>query len=304
MRARTALPARIVDLAASRHGVITRADLLVAGLSARVIQRLVGPWRRLAPGTYVLPGEYDPWLQKLHAGLLLAGEGSGAWGATALALWGLGDRTKRIEILTRKRRTSRLPWLTFRRDDLQQRRIVDVAPVRVCLEDAVVDAAAEGTRHGAHAIVARALQERRTTPNRLLHTVRARAKLRHRTLLCTAIGDSAAGAHSALEHLYLRDVQRAHALPPMQRQYVVPESGHHADGAYVAQRYLIELDGVRFHDRAADEAIDIAHGQYGYETARLSWIAIDGNPCAVARLIAAKLRFAELTPCPRCRTGG
>ncbi|WP_134322071.1 type IV toxin-antitoxin system AbiEi family antitoxin domain-containing protein [Cumulibacter soli] len=300
MHARTTLPANLVRLAEHRQGVLTRAELIGAGLGSNVIARMVRDWQVLARGVYVVPGDHDRWLQRVFAGIALGGAGAAVSGRTAVALWGLGERPSVIEVLSSKRRPASAPWLRWRRDDLDLRRVVSLEPARVCLEDAVVDAAADGSRSDALALVSLALQERRTTPQRLYDALHRRARVRHRALLLSAIGDSAAGAHSAFEHLYLATVERAHGLPPMQRQYTVPASQHDADGAYERYGLLIELDGVRYHDRAADEALDVLHATHGFNTTRLSWGRVDSDPCAVARMVAAVIGYDRLRRCRRC----
>ena len=49
----------------------------------------------------------------------------------------------------------------------------------------------------------------------------------------------------------------------MVRQYVVPETGHRADGAYPKRRALIHLDGARYHDPDADRDLDNRHAALG-----------------------------------------
>ncbi|WP_134324834.1 hypothetical protein [Cumulibacter soli] len=304
MHSRTPVPLEIHRIIAAHHGVVRRSELLAAGLSQRVLTRITADWKRVAPATYVAPGPHDLWLQKLYVALAICGEDASAWGATALALWGLGERPGHIEVLTHRHHRIHLPWLRPRRDDGGLRRVLPLDPPRVCVEDAVIDAAASGRPDEALAVVSRVLQERRTTPERLLAAVATRRRLRHRSLLASAIGDSAAGAHSVLEHLYLQDVERAHGLPPMKPQFTVPETGHDADGAYESQRLLIELDGIRFHDQQADEALDIAHGAYNYDTRRLTWVALVRDPCLIAQMIAQRIDFHELRRCPRCPPPG
>ncbi|WP_153504134.1 type IV toxin-antitoxin system AbiEi family antitoxin domain-containing protein [Cumulibacter manganitolerans] len=300
MHARTRLPDAVRELAQGRHGVLTRTDLERAGLPRGQVAALCQELPRLMRGTYLLPGDHDPWMQKVVAGLLSAGEGSAAWGRTAAALWGLGERPSVIEVLSDKHRPATEDWLRIKRDPVLLRRVVDVEPCRVALEDAVIDASASGDRASALALVARALQERRTTPERLLAVARGRHRLRHRALLLDAIGPTAAGAHSALEHLYRLDVEQAHRLPPMRRQHLVPTSGHHADGGYPEHRLLIELDGVRYHDLDADTALDNRHSAAGYRTLRFGWPTIDADPCGVASTVAAALLIALPRRCRRC----
>lgn len=299
MHPRASLPVALLDLAAERHGVLTRRELLDAGVSRHAVTRMARGWHTLAPGVFWIDPGADAWLARVHAGLLLGGPGAAAWGTTALALWDLADRPAVIEVLTPLHRLSPGPWLRFHRQGDRRRRIVPVTPHRVNLEDAAIDAAASADEVRALALVARVLQERRSTPDRLLEAVRRRSRVRHRRLLVAAIGSSAAGAHSALEHLFTANVLRPHHLPALVRQYVVPQSGHVADLASPRDDLLIELDGVRYHDRDADRVLDNLHASHGYRTLRFTWPEVVGAGCGVARTIADVLR-SPLHPCVAC----
>ena len=95
-------------------------------------------------------------------------------------------------------------------------------------------------------LVTRAVQSRRTTPERLLRAARCRARLSHRRLVGNLLGDVAAGAQSALELEYLRDVERAHGLPVGERQQ--PAGRTWQDVRYKRYATIVELDGRLGHD--------------------------------------------------------
>ena len=56
--------------------------------------------------------------------------------------------------------------------------------------------------------LSRACAERLTTPQRLRHAMAVHKKLRWRADLAAALAEVRDGAHSVLEHRYIRDVER------------------------------------------------------------------------------------------------
>ncbi len=73
-----------------------------------------------------------------------------------------------------------------------------------------------------------------------------RSRLTHRRLLANVLGDVAAGAQSALEIEYLRDVERAHGLPDGERQQ--PSGRTWQDVRYRRFSTIVELDGRLGHE--------------------------------------------------------
>lgn len=65
----------------------------------------------------------------------------------------------------------------------------------------------------------------------------------HRQLMLDLLTDVAAGAESALEVSYLRDVERAHGLPRVRRQLQRLGLPCHCDVGYDEFQTLVELDG-------------------------------------------------------------
>src|SRR5262249_18785809 len=99
----------------------------------------------------------------------------------------------------------------------------------------------------AYGWVARAVNNRLTTVDRLRDAIAGRAKVRWRRLLLEGLGDVAAGCRSVLELAYLRRVERAHGLPPGQRQAVGTDGRILIDVRYLRYRVRVELDGRAAH---------------------------------------------------------
>ncbi|HUN36051.1 MAG TPA: hypothetical protein VMU95_28975 [Trebonia sp.] len=90
----------------------------------------------------------------------------------------------------------------------------------------------------------------RVNPVMLLLAVRMRKKLRWRVELNEAIVAAAEGAHSALELLWDRNVERAHGLPISSKQvpFKKPDgTTGYRDREYSPWGLIIELDGKRAH---------------------------------------------------------
>jgi very-short-patch-repair endonuclease len=152
----------------------------------------------------------------------------------------------------------------------------------------------------------RAVQRRLTTPEALLTALERRNRLPKRKLLAAVLGDVASGVHSALEHRYLHDVERAHELVPGHRQFSRPGRAEFIDIAYLKYGLIVELDGRVGHlGRHRDRRRDNAHTRTGLRSLRFGWHEITEDPCGVA------LEVAELliglgwngypARCPRCR---
>ena len=283
---------------AGKTAPLTGRDLAAAGVSADGVRSLVGrEITRISADLYLL-GTDPTWEQHLAAAIELGGPDSAAFRRTALALHGLAPRELPVEIIGPSHHQPRSrPWARFVRSDLPSR-VIEASrdPRRVALEDSIIDVVGVSDELGAIALVCRALQERRTTPARLRAVIDRRRRVRHRGVL-ERILDDASGIESVLERVYDDRVAAPHGLPPMTRQFVVPGTGHRADGAYVDAHTLIELDGAEYHDREADQLLDNRHVGLGWATFRFGWADCWSTPCATARTV-----WAGDPPrkCPRC----
>jgi very-short-patch-repair endonuclease len=106
------------ELAASRHGVLTRRQAADNGISAKVIHRLLrtGHLREPAPGVLVVCGAPATWRQRLEVATLASGAVGVAGFRSAAALHGLdGYRAGPVELLVPSRRRIELPGLVMHR---------------------------------------------------------------------------------------------------------------------------------------------------------------------------------------------
>ena len=122
------------------------------------------------------------------------------------------------------------------------------------------------------------------------------------------LDDVAVGAESALELLYLRDVERPHGLPVGSRQMSRLGLRYCSDVGYDEYRILVELDGQdghagtgRFRDMRRDNRFAARH----HTTLRFGFFDVVNHPCAVAGLVWSVLadrgRLDPFRHCPRCR---
>lgn len=268
---------------ASVDQILTTETLRKLDISSTVQERLVrnGLIGRLSAGLYsVVP---PTWRGYVEAAVHIGGEGAAAYGITSLALHRLVDQDLPVHVITSRASQPRSrSWVTFHRGDLIARRVLPLELPRVGFDDSIIDGVGQLDEVDAIALLTRAIQERRTTPQRLLEIVESRARVAHRRLVSMILLDGA-GIESALEHAYVTRVESPHSLEPMRRQFVVPETGHRADGAYPERRALIHLDGARFHDPELDRQLDLRHAGFGYSSSRITWNDCWIRPCATAR---------------------
>jgi hypothetical protein len=194
--------------------------------------------------------------------------------------------------------------------DLDTRVRWNLGPPRLCIEEAVLDvAAAAPDDHSAIAVLADAVQSRRTTAERMLGTLGGRNRIARRPLLQSVLVDVAAGACSALEHAYLTRVERPHALPRAGRQVRASSRGPiYRDVLYERLHTVVELDGRLDHTRARERDRDLERDLDAalddLLTIRLSWGQVVGRSCLTATKVAKVLQRrgwrGALRPCPGC----
>lgn len=266
-------------------------------------------------GVYVDHTGVLSWGQRAWAGVLLHAP-SALDGASALRAWDVRTGRARdrdpIELLVAHgRRVDDPPGVRTR----VARGFADVAllghlPPRVRLEAAVVRVASEQRRpDSAVAVLADAVQSRRTTVQRLRAAVVSRPRVPRRALMLEVLGEVEEGAMSALERRYLRDVERAHGLPRAARQ-IRRSDGGYDDVHYPAHGVRVELDGMVGHTDTVDRWADLERDA---ETARVGDIAVRAgwrhvlDPCRLASVIGAVLSargWDGRATCPQCDRGG
>ncbi|NYG55492.1 type IV toxin-antitoxin system AbiEi family antitoxin domain-containing protein [Nocardioides perillae] len=298
-------------LQSRQAGVVSRRQARDLGLGdvhvARQLRRR--EWARIHPGVFVdhtgpPTREQRAWAAVLaHAPAALSGWSS--LRADGLFL----DRDDGVVhvVVPAARRARPAPDVRVRRLGDWAAQVRDgLHPPRTRLEHAALTAASAcRTDDAAAAVLGDVVQSRRTTGARLAATLATMTRLPRRALLAEVVGDVTAGARSALERRYLRDVERAHGLPEGARQVRTLDE---ASGAvtYCDVRYAydvrVELDGRVGHDPAAaqwrDLERDLASAARGDLTLRARWGTVL-TPCRLAAVVAGVLRCRGWQGSPR-----
>ncbi len=297
-------------LAAEQCGLVSAEQAALLGLGRSSVRRLVrqGFWTRVGPGVYDTRPGADEATKRIWAAALRAGDPCAVGGEAALVLYGLDRQVDRIVVWTPDERHPRSdPMVQVRRDRigrLGRRR--GLLP-RIRAEDAVIDVAERLAPGQAVALISEAARRRVVTLASLRATIDGRARVRNRRVLLALIGDLE-GIESTLEYSYRRDVERAHGLPKGSRQRSVSR-GTRTDVLYEPYALLVELDGraghVDYESGFRDMHRDNAHALGAWTTLRYGSADVRGEPCLVARQVAAALAqrgwSGPLLSCPSCR---
>ncbi len=305
---------RVSELLRLQSGVVTRAQLVAAGLAPHDVRRLLRQ-RRVVPlhvGVYVDHTGPPTWLQRAWAAVLCA-EPAALAGASAIRAADAPGRAGRdgdpiVVAVDRTRTLIQPPGVRLQRvSHLEERTLWTASPPRMRLEEALLDvAAAAPTDHAALAALADGVQSRRTTAARLGAALEQRARITRRAFLAGVIEDLRLGTCSVLEHGYLHRVERAHGLPLAGRQVRASARGPvYRDVDYAPYPLLVELDGRLFHDSATARGRDLQRDLValvdGAATARIGWSLVFDQACWTAAQVGALLTQRGWTgPVRRC----
>jgi predicted transcriptional regulator of viral defense system len=294
------IPGVVAETADWQEGVISRRQLLEAGLSAQLIKRRVerGRWQQLHRGVYAVfngPLPRETWL---WAAVLGAGDGAVLSHQTAAELHGLIDSpADAIHVTIPSTRRITIPGLVIRRSGrIDQARQPNRDPPRTTIEETVLDLVEQAkTFDDACSWITKACGRRLTTEEKLRAALAMRKKMRWRTELDNILEAAGNGIHSVLEYRYLRDVERAHGLPRSRHQVRVVIDGKtvYRDAYYEEYQLAVELDGRTAHpddERRRDRQRDNQAKARGVETARYDWRDVYATPCETALLQAQILR--------------
>jgi putative AbiEi antitoxin of type IV toxin-antitoxin system len=303
----------LAPLARLQAGVVTREQVLAHGVSDRTVARLLTNehWRRVRSGVYLTSGGEPSFESLAWAGVLAAGSAARVGGAAAAHLDGLlADPPAPVLVLVPHGQILRScdRWHFVReRPGAREARSVG-APPRTTVEDTVLDLCATAPAADVVGWATVAVQRRKTTPARLLRALERRRRHPRRVLLQALLADVAVGAESPLEIVYLRDVERAHGLPPAVRQRPSRDRRALRDVRYPAYRVVVELDGRLGHGelgRFRDMDRDNVAGLDGLFTMRYGAGDLYGRPCAIAHQVGVALQqrgwSGLISGCPRCR---
>lgn len=248
----------ITDRARSQHGLITRAQAEDLGASPSMIDRRLrtGAWQRLQPGTFLVGAAPRDWRAEVHAAVLCAGGDAAASHRTAARMWGLVERSGRIEILVAHARRIRLERVQVRRSRIlpdEHLTVVQGIPT-TSLERTLVDLSIGQEPASVARWVDDAMRDHRLeVPAAALAVEELSRPGRARpTALMLALAQRADGydpGRSALESRALRAIEAAGLPAPVRQHPVRRPDGRWAyiDLAYPEALAAIETDGWRWH---------------------------------------------------------
>ena len=230
--------------------------------------------------------------------MLRAGEGAVLSHQTAAELHGLIDSpSEAIHVTVPSTRRITISGLVIRMSArISQARQPNRAPPRTSVAETVLDLAGlSRTFDDACGWITRACAKRLTTEEKLRAALAMRKKMRWRPELNDVLAAAGNGIHSVLEYRYLRDVERAHALPRSRHQVRVVIDGKvvYRDIYYDEYQAAVELDGRLAHpdeERWRDSQRDNQASARGVETRRYGWRDVYAHPCETALLQAHILR--------------
>ena len=285
----------LAQFAEKRRGIVTRDELLAAGLSSGQIQAKLasGALIRVHPGVYVV-GHLALAPYALEAAALMACRPRALLARrTATGLWRLpGETLKEIEIVVVGRHRRSLNGVDVGSIDQLapgELRWVDGLPV-TSPSLTLLDVAADLNRNRLTAALHEARVQRIVTDDQLRQTLETHPNRRGARSLGALLGaeGSAKVTRSEAERLALR-LMRNSGLDPGSD---VPLGPYRVDFLFRAEKLIVEVDGFRFHSTpsrfAADRHRIAALTAMGYVVFPLTWNDLtDGAEVAMRRLTAA-----------------
>ena len=309
----------LAELLELQDGVIARRQALELQCSPNDIRRLLRQreWARVFPGVYVNHTGPLTWQQRAWAAVQFAWPAALCHSTAIRAADGPGrrafDDSAPLHVAVDRGRflvADPTQVIAHHLAGLEDKVSWNVRPPRVRIEHAVLDVAAEAADDfEAIEILANAVQSRRTTAPRIKAVLDSRARVARRDFLGLVLDDIAEGTCSVLEHGYASRVERPHALSRATRQVAASARGPvYRDVTYVAQSFVVELDGRLFHDNATardkDMDRDLDAALDGLSTVRVGWGQVYRRPCLTAERIGRLLQRngweSAPTTCPNC----
>jgi len=287
----------IARLAARQHGLVTRAQLLRAGLSSRQVERCVAA-ARLRPvhrGVYQVGPLPLPRAREMAA-VLACGANAYLSHRSAAAVWGLlpSDAPSPVHVLVVGRDGGRRPGIVahrvsrLRRSEVTRIEAIPITtPTRTLLDLAATVSARELEQALAEAM-ARRLVSRAALRSATSRRARCRGIGVLRRLLEDPVGPAL--ARSEAEERFLALIRKAQIPGPEANAWV---AGHQVDFVWRAERLVVEVDGRAFHSSARsferDRRRDADLAALGFRVIRVTWNRIVHEPEALLVRLAQAL---------------
>jgi len=282
----------IARLAADRMDLVTRADLLRAGVGAKAIAHRVRTGRllRLHPGVYTISRAPLTFDRRSAAAVLACGDGARLARGFAAALWRmLAEPPGEPEVLRagarrygpvaiRLHRTAHLPP----HEVTTHRGVPVTTPLRTLLDLAA-------TRSPGLELALNEAQALRLVRRNELEAL-AQSGRRGAPAIRALLADVPGFTRQAAERRLRRLIGAARLAPP---RYNVCVLGRERDAVWPLQRLVVEVDGYAAHghrrafeqDRRRDQELAAA----GYRTVRITWRQLTTEPEPLIATLAAAL---------------
>jgi very-short-patch-repair endonuclease/phosphoribosylcarboxyaminoimidazole (NCAIR) mutase len=283
------------QLASRSHGIVTRAELLAAGVTARQItrRRQRGYLITEFPGVYRV-GHRAPSLEARYlAAVKACGEGAVLSGPAAAHLYGLVKRSAPIPHVSapRKRRVRGVVTKRSRELECTLHRGIPITTVARTLVDLASSLALSDLTLACH----EAGVKYKTTPRQVEAVLARHPTARGARDLRLVTAGRAPVAQSVLERRFLA-LLRAHALPlPVTNK---PAGTFRVDCRWPEYRLTVELDSYRFHNSRysweQDRRRERGACARGDDFRRYTYGDVQENPEPMLHELSACLRRAAL----------
>ncbi len=287
------VPGQLRGLLDAQSGVFARWQASALGVDLEFARTRLrrGRWQRLQLGVYAAFTGAVSREVELWAAVLRAGPHAVLSHLSAAELDGFAPRPSRLIHVTvpLAQHMVKVPGIVVHRSGrLDLARHPARTPPRTRIEETALDLVQLApTFDDAFGWISRPCNGRLTTPQLIRAAMESRGRVRWRRQLDLALSDIAEGVMSPLENRWVRDVERAHGLPPAERQVLIVRDGQpqYLDNLYAELSLGVELDGQAFHpadERWLDIRRDNALAADGILVLRYGWADVDGRPCVTA----------------------
>lgn len=289
-------PQAIARVAEAQHGVLTREQLLAAGVGRGAIAHQVrtGAVYRLLPGVFSIGHQPLAPLAREAAALLSLGDGCALSHASAAAIWGIatrpGDEVHVTVVARNPRPRPSVRAHRVRHLDPRDVRVRDglpvTAPARTLID--LAGLASEQLESAlAQARVARLVNDR-DLARAIDRSPRRRGVATLRRLLELERGH--ARTRSEAERRFTALVHAARLPGPVANVRI---GGYEVDFLWATARLVVEVDGYRYHGHRAaferDRIRDQALATSGYRVLRVTWRQLVDEPLPLVARIAQAL---------------
>jgi very-short-patch-repair endonuclease/predicted transcriptional regulator of viral defense system len=300
------LDARIDEIAARQHGLITREQLLEAGLTARMIFRRTAQLRlvQIHRGIYRIGPVMSPHAREMAA-VLACGTGAVLSGWSAAGLWQLPPPPEALAHLAEPGvvfvtaagpRSGRRPGIRLRRvpalhaSEVTRHMGIPVTTAARTLLDIAADLARHQRVRELERSVGQAQREKLTTTAELNSLLARHPTRPGAALLRQVVGGEVAATRSQAEERLL-DLIRSARLPTPRVNHAV--AGYIVDFHWPAQRLVVEVDGFRYHTQRdrfeSDRTRNLDLAAVGVTVIRVTWRQLTKEASVIIGQIALAL---------------